>query len=63
MKERVTGLDWMDFVNLNTALDALQDMYKKHAESPNTSLTEFWVKEIKSIQKTRSKLKHNRKYE
>lgn len=63
MKEKVTGLDWRDFVNLNTALDALQDTYAKHAASPNASSPEFWAKCVEEIKETRKKLDQNRSIE
>jgi hypothetical protein len=63
MKEKVTGLDWKDFVNLNTALDALQDTYAKHAVSKNTSLPDFWAECVEEIKETRKKLDQNRSIE
>lgn len=63
MKEKVTGLDWRDFVNLNTALDALQDTYTKHAASPNASSPEFWARCVEEIKETRMKINGNRSIE
>ena len=63
MKEKVTGLDWKDFVNLNTALDALQDTYTKHAASLHSTSPEFWAKCVEEIKQTRMKLNGNRSIE
>ena len=60
MQEKVTGLDWRDFVNLNTALDALQDTYTKHAANINSTSPEFWAKCVEEIKETRKKLNGNR---
>jgi hypothetical protein len=63
MNEKVTGLDWKDFVNLNTALDALQDTYAKQAISKNTSVPDFWAECVEEIKETRKKLIANRSLE
>ena len=63
MQEKVTGLDWKDFVNLNTALDALQDIYTKHAENVYSTSTEFWAECVEEIKETRRKLNQNRSIE
>ena len=63
MQEKVTGLDWKDFVNLNTALDALQDTYAKHAANINSKYPEFWVECVEGIKETRKKLNGNRSIE
>ncbi|MFZ9080563.1 MAG: hypothetical protein ACO23H_18665 [Alphaproteobacteria bacterium] len=63
MNEKVTGLDWRDFVNLNTALDALQDEYQKMASSKRTSMPEFWAECVEELKETRNKLNQNRAYD
>ena len=63
MNEKVTGLDWRDFVNLNTALDALQETYTKHAGNINSTSPEFWAKCVEEIKETRNKLNQNRAYD
>jgi hypothetical protein len=63
MKEQVTGLDWKDFVNLNTALDALQGEYQRMSESKYASSPEFWVECVEELKETRKKLNNNRSIE
>ena len=63
MQEKVTGLDWKDFVNLNTALDALQETYTKHAANVYSTSTEFWAECVEEIKETRRKLNQNRSIE
>jgi len=63
MKEKVTGLDWRDFVNLNAALDALQETYTKHASNINSPSSEFWTECVEEIKETRKKLNQNRSIE
>jgi hypothetical protein len=63
MQEKVTGLDWRDFVNLNTALDALQDTYAKHAANVNSTSPQFWAECVEEIKETRKKLNGNRSIE
>jgi len=63
MQEKVTGLDWKDFVNLNTALDALQGEYQRMADNNYTSLPDFWAECVEEIKETRKKLNGNRAYD
>ena len=63
MKEKATGLDWKDFVNLNTALDALQGEYQRMAENKYTSIPDFWAECVEEIKETRKKLNQNRAYD
>jgi hypothetical protein len=63
MQEKVTGLDWKDFVNLNTALDALQGEYQKMSEQKFSSFPDFWVECVEEIKETRKKLNGNRSIE
>ena len=62
MKEKVTGLDWRDFVSLNLGITELIKNYQSLIDS-GSSLSSFWAQEIKQLKATQKKINENRSIE
>ena len=62
MKEKVTGLDWKDFVSLNLGISELIKHYQALIDN-GSSLSSFWAQEIKQLKATQKKINENRSIE
>lgn len=62
MNEKVTGLDWKDFVNLNVAITAAIKDYQRMIDS-KSHIAGYWAGEITTLKATQEKLNNNRSIE
>ena len=62
MKEKITGLDWQDFVGMRLGIKALIENYQRSIDSGST-LSDFWQKEIATLKATLKRIDENRAYE
>ena len=62
MKEKVTGLDWRDFVSLNLGITELIKNYQSLIDS-GSSMSDFWAQEIETLKATQKKINKNRSIE
>lgn len=59
MQEKVTGLEWRDFVNLNVSIDSLVKDYQRLIDNGST-IADFWAGEIVKLKATQKKIARNR---
>ena len=59
MQEKVTGLDWRDFVGINLGISELVKHYQSLIDS-GSSLSDFWAGEIETLKATQKKINENR---
>ena len=62
MNEKVTGLEWQDFVNLNVSIDSLVKDYQRLIDNGST-IADFWAGEIVKLKATQKKIAQNRSIE
>ena len=62
MTEKVTGLDYHDFINMNVAITSLIKEYQAIIDAGSPS-PDRWGKWIVSLKETQAKLKANRSFE
>lgn len=62
MQEKVTGLDWRDFVNINVGIDSLVKDYQRLIDNGST-IADFWAAEIVKLKATQKKIAQNRSIE
>lgn len=63
MKEKITGLDWRDFVGINLGIKELIKTYQAFyvAEIDNGSpMSQFWADEIEALEATLNRIDQNR---
>lgn len=62
MQEKVTGLDWRDFVGINTGIDSLIKDYQRLIDNGST-IADYWAGEIVKLKATQKKIAQNRSIE
>jgi hypothetical protein len=62
MNEKVTGLDWRDFVGLNVGLTHLIKDYQRLIDN-GSPISDYWAGEIVKLEATQKKLNQNRSIE
>lgn len=62
LTEKVTGLDWQDFVNINVGIDSLIKDYQRLIDSGST-IADFWAGEIVKLKATQKRISENRSIE
>jgi hypothetical protein len=62
MQEKVTGLDWRDFTNINTGISSLIKEYQRLIDNGST-IADFWAGEIVTLKATQKKIAQNRSIE
>ena len=62
MQEKVTGLDWRDFTNINTGISSLIKEYQRLIDNGST-IADFWADEIAKLKATQKKIARNRSIE
>ena len=62
MQEKVTGLEWRDFVNLNVSIDSLVKDYQRLIDNGST-IADYWADEIVKLKATQKKIAQNRSIE
>ena len=62
MNEKVTGLDWRDFVGINIGIDSLIKDYQRLIDNGST-IADYWAGEIVKLKATQEKINQNRSIE
>jgi len=62
MNEKVTGLDWRDFVGINIGLDSVIKDYQRLIDN-GSSIADYWAGEIVKLKATQKKINQNRSIE
>ena len=62
MQEKVTGLDWRDFVGINIGIDSLIKDYQRLIDNGST-IADYWADEIVKLKATQKKIAQNRSIE
>jgi hypothetical protein len=62
MQEKVTGLDWRDFVGINTGINSLIKEYQRLIDNGST-IADYWAGEIVKLKATQKKIAQNRSIE
>ena len=62
MQEKVTGLDWRDFANINTGISSLIKDYQRLIDNGST-IADYWAAEIVKLKATQKKIARNRSIE
>ena len=59
MKEKITGLDWRDFANINIGIDTVIKEYQ-HLIDNGSVTSDFWQDQIEELKATKEKISLNR---
>ena len=62
MKEKITGLDYNDFIGMRLGIKALIENYQRSIDNGST-LSDFWEDEIAKLKTTLKRIDENRAYE
>lgn len=62
MKEKITGLDWRDFVAMRLGIKALIENYQGVVDSGFVK-PDYWLDEIAKLKTTLKRIDENRAYE
>ncbi|MFZ9080517.1 MAG: hypothetical protein ACO23H_18435 [Alphaproteobacteria bacterium] len=62
MQEKVTGLDWQDFVGINIGIDSLIKDYQRLIDNGST-IADYWGRQIEELKATQKKIAQNRSIE
>ena len=62
MQEKVTGLDWRDFTNINVGIDSLIKEYQRLIDNGSV-ISGFWEIQIEELKATKKKIARNRSIE
>jgi len=62
MNEKVTGLDWRDFVGINIGIDSVIKDYQRLIDNGST-ISDYWAAEIAKLKATQEKINQNRSIE
>lgn len=62
MKEKITGLDWRDFVGINLGIKELIKTYQALIDN-GSPMSKFWADEIVSLESTLNRIDQNRSIE
>jgi len=62
MTEKLTGLDYNDFIGMRLGIKALIENYQRSIDNGST-LSDFWAAEIVRLKTTLRRIDENRAYE
>ena len=62
MQEKITGLDWQDFVGMRLGIKALIENYQRSIDNGST-LSDYWRDEIVTLKTTLKRIDENRAYD
>lgn len=62
MNEKITGLDFNDFIGMRLGIKALIENYQRSIDNGST-LSDFWAEEIAALKTTLKRIDENRAYE
>ena len=62
MTEKLTGLDYNDFIGMRLGIKALIETYQRSIDK-GSSMADFWETEIEKLQTTLKRIDENRAYE
>lgn len=62
MNEKVTGLEWRDFVGINIGLDSVIKDYQRLIDN-GSCISDYWAGEIEKLKATQKKINENRSIE
>ena len=62
MYEKITGLEWRDFANINTGISSLIKEYQSLIDNGST-IADYWAAEIVKLKATQKKIAQNRSIE
>ena len=62
MNEKITGLDYNDFIGMRLGIKALIENYQRSIDSGPT-LSDYWAAEIVTLKTTLRRIDENRAYE
>ena len=62
MTEKITGLDFNDFIGMRLGIKALIENYQRSIDSGST-LSDYWRDEIVTLKTTLRRIDENRAYE
>ena len=62
MTEKLTGLEWRDFIGMRLGIKALIETYQRSIDNGST-LSDFWEDEIATLKTTLKRIDENRAYE
>jgi hypothetical protein len=62
MNEKITGLDFNDFIGMRLGIKALIENYQRSIDNGST-LSDFWEDEIAALKTTLKRIDENRAYE
>ena len=62
MTEKITGLDFNDFIGMRLGIKALIENYQRSIDSGST-LSDYWRDEIVTLETTLKRIDENRAYE
>lgn len=62
MQEKITGLEWRDFTNINTGISSLIKEYQRLIDNGST-IADYWAGEIVKLKATQKKIAQNRSIE
>ena len=62
MKEKVTGLDWRDFVGINLGIKELIKTYQALIDN-GSPMSQYWADQIEALEATLNRIDQNRSIE
>ena len=62
MNEKITGLDYNDFIGMRLGIKALIETYQRSIDG-GSSLSDFWAAEIVTLKTTLKRIDENRDYD
>lgn len=62
MTEKLTGLDYNDFIGMHLGIKSLIESYQ-HSIDNGSTLSDFWEAEIAKLKTTLKRIDENRAYE
>lgn len=62
MTEKLTGLEWRDFIGMRLGIKALIENYQRSIDS-GSALSDYWREEIVTLKTTLKRIDENRAYE
>ena len=62
MNEKITGLDFNDFIGMRLGIKALIENYQRSIDNGST-LSDYWRDEIVTLEATLKRIDENRAYE
>ena len=62
MNEKITGLDYNDFIGMRLGINALIENYQRSIDNGST-LSDYWEAEIATLKTTLRRIDENRAYD